>query len=53
VIDSIIGSRRYFWIFPNDLEYEYKPNDAHFEIKFFLPKGGYATNLIEEIKGSS
>lgn len=43
------GERRFSWIFPEDMEYEYKENDAWFELKFFLPKGCYATNVIQEI----
>jgi tRNA pseudouridine13 synthase len=43
------GGRRYAWIFPSDLEGKYIKNDAWFEFNFFLPKGSYATVLLEEI----
>jgi tRNA pseudouridine13 synthase len=43
------GTRRYAWIFPEDIEGEYKEQDAWFELHFSLPKGSYATVLIEEI----
>ena len=50
LINKIDGARRYFWIFPQNLSWNYKEQDAHFELNFFLPKGAYATNLIEELK---
>ncbi len=43
------GTRRYAWIFPQDVEGEYKENDAWYELHFTLPKGSYATVLLEEI----
>jgi tRNA pseudouridine13 synthase len=46
---NIDGSRRYAWIFPEDVEGQYKENEAWFEFHFTLPKGSYATVLIEEI----
>jgi tRNA pseudouridine13 synthase len=46
---GIDGARRYGWIFPEEIEGEYKENDAWFELHFTLPKGCYATVLIEEI----
>ncbi|MEA3372301.1 MAG: tRNA pseudouridine(13) synthase TruD [Campylobacterota bacterium] len=47
--DSIDGLRRYAWIFPEEVEGEYKENEAWYELHFSLPKGTYATVLIEEI----
>ncbi len=50
-IDEIInesGSRRYAWIFPEDITFEYKEENFWGEISFFLPKGAYATVLLEE-----
>lgn len=47
--EGIDGARRYAWIFPEEIEGEYKENDAWFELHFTLPKGCYATVLIEEI----
>ena len=46
---NIDGARRYAWIFPEEVEGEYKENEAWFELHFTLPKGCYATVLIEEI----
>ncbi|NOQ29969.1 MAG: tRNA pseudouridine(13) synthase TruD [Helicobacteraceae bacterium] len=43
------GARRYAWVFPDKVEGEYKENEAWFELHFSLPKGSYATVLIEEI----
>jgi len=43
------GDRRFAWIFPEEFSYEYKEKEAWFEMKFFLPKGCYATNVIQEI----
>lgn len=49
ITSGIDGARRYGWIFPEEIEGEYKENDAWFELHFTLPKGCYATVLIEEI----
>ena len=43
------GSRRYAWVFPEEIEAQYRENDAWMELHFTLPKGSYATVLIEEI----
>lgn len=51
-VDSLIkeqGSRRLAWIFPEDLEYRYIDDEAHGELNFYLPKGSYATVLLEEL----
>lgn len=46
---EIDGLRRYAWIFPEDLEGSYRNEEAWYELHFTLPKGSYATVLIEEI----
>lgn len=46
---GIDGARRYGWIFPEEIEGEYKEQEAWYELHFTLPKGCYATVLIEEI----
>ena len=46
---GIDGARRYGWIFPEEVEGEYKEEEAWYELHFTLPKGSYATVLIEEI----
>ena len=43
------GDRRYAWIFPQELTGKYVEQEAHYELGFYLPKGSYATALIEEI----
>ncbi len=43
------GSRRYAWIFLQDIDGKYKEEDAHYELNFYLPKGSYATVLIEQL----
>jgi tRNA pseudouridine13 synthase len=43
------GARRYAWIFPSEIEGKYNSQDAQYELHFSLPKGSYATVLIEEI----
>ncbi|MDQ1263706.1 MAG: tRNA pseudouridine13 synthase [Campylobacterota bacterium] len=43
------GARRYAWVYPLNIEGRYKSEDAHYELNFYLPKGSYATVLIEEI----
>ncbi len=49
VINKMNGSRRFAWIFPEILTQAYKKEEAWYEISFFLPKGSYATVLVEEI----
>lgn len=43
------GERRYAWIFPEDVQGKYVEEKAWFELNFTLPKGSYATNVIEEL----
>lgn len=43
------GSRRFAWIFPEEMEIRYVEEEAWAELKFFLPKGSYATVLLEEL----
>jgi tRNA pseudouridine13 synthase len=46
---GVDGMRRYGWVYPEEVEGHYKENEAWFELHFTLPKGSYATVLIEEI----
>jgi len=48
-LDKMEGSRRLAWIFPKDIEYNYKEEQAWLELNFFLPKGSYATVFLEEL----
>jgi tRNA pseudouridine13 synthase len=43
------GARRYAWVFPQDVEGRFKPVEAQYELNFTLPKGSYATVLVEEL----
>jgi len=43
------GARRYAWVYPLDVEGRFKPVEAHYELNFTLPKGSYATVLLEEL----
>ena len=43
------GARRFAWIFPEEVESNYKEDKNWMELKFMLPKGCYATELIAEI----
>jgi len=46
---KIFGDRRFAWVFPKECDGVYKEDKAWYELKFFLPKGSYATVLLEEI----
>lgn len=43
------GTRRYAWVYPENIEGRFKQEEAQYELNFSLPKGSYATVLIEEI----
>ncbi|WP_373070828.1 tRNA pseudouridine(13) synthase TruD [Sulfurimonas sp.] len=43
------GTRRYGWVYPTDVEGRFNAQEAQYELNFTLPKGSYATVLIEEI----
>ena len=43
------GARRFAWVFPSEIETNYKEDKNWMEIQFFLPKGSYATEFISEI----
>jgi tRNA pseudouridine13 synthase len=43
------GARRYAWVWPTDIEGRFNQVEAQYELNFTLPKGSYATVLIEEI----
>jgi len=44
------GDRRMAWIFPEFIETNYNKDKAWFEMSFILPKGSYATVVIELLK---
>jgi len=43
------GTRRFAWIWAEDLEMKYKEDEWQVELNFSLPKGSYATVLLEEL----
>ncbi len=43
------GARRFAWVYPTEVEGRFNPIEAQYEMNFTLPKGCYATVLIEEI----
>ena len=45
------GSRRYAWVFPEEIHTRYIPEKAHYELSFTLPKGSYATVLVAMLRG--
>ncbi|MCX2717525.1 tRNA pseudouridine(13) synthase TruD [Helicobacter sp. MIT 21-1697] len=46
------GTRRYAWVWAEDIEGQYIPQEAHFELHFYLPKGSYATIFLESLLGN-
>ena len=44
------GDRRMAWIFPEIIDKKYNKDKAWFELSFILPKGSYATVLIQILK---
>lgn len=49
--DNIVadGARRYAWVYPTDIEGRFNQIEAQYELNFTLPKGSYATVLVEEL----
>ena len=45
------GARRYAWIRVTDIKKRYVEEKAHYELEFSLPKGSYATNLLDVLSG--
>lgn len=46
------GQRRFAWVWAEDIQWRYIPENAHFELHFTLPKGAYATILLECLLGT-
>ncbi len=46
------GARRYAWIKVTDIKKRYVEEKAHYELEFTLPKGAYATNVLDLLRGS-
>jgi len=43
------GARRFSWVFPDEVQTNYKEDKNWMEIQFSLPKGSYATEFIAEV----
>jgi len=47
------GARRYAWIKVTDIKKNYVEERAHYELEFTLPKGSYATNVLDVLRGEA
>ncbi len=47
------GTRRYAWIQVTEVKKNYVEEKAHYELSFVLPKGCYATNVLDVLRGSN
>jgi len=45
------GARRYAWIQVTNIKKNYVEEKAHYELEFTLPKGCYATNVLDILRG--
>jgi len=48
-LQKMDGTRRFGWAFLKDVEYKYIGEENWFEMHFSLPKGSYATVVLEEL----
>ena len=48
---NIHGARRYAWIQVTEISKNYVEEKAHYELSFVLPKGCYATNVLDVLRG--
>ena len=48
---SLDGARRYAWIEVSEITKNYVEEKAHYELSFVLPKGCYATNVLDILRG--
>ena len=46
-----LGVRRYMWVWPENIETTYNEKEAQLILSFTLPRGSYATVLIDFLKG--
>ncbi|CAA6804021.1 MAG: tRNA pseudouridine 13 synthase (EC [uncultured Sulfurovum sp.] len=47
------GARRYAWIKVTEIKKTYVEEKAHYELEFSLPKGCYATNVLDVLRGEA
>ncbi|NEW60765.1 tRNA pseudouridine(13) synthase TruD [Sulfurovum sp. bin170] len=45
------GARRYAWIAVENIKSTYVQEKAQYELSFYLPKGSYATNVLDILRG--
>ena len=50
---SLNGTRRYAWVQVTEISKNYVEEKAHYELSFVLPKGCYATNVLDVLRGES
>lgn len=50
---NLNGTRRYAWIQVTEITKNYVEDKAHYELSFVLPKGCYATNVLDILRGST
>jgi tRNA pseudouridine13 synthase len=50
---NLNGARRYAWIQVTEIGKNYVEEKAHYELSFTLPKGCYATNVLDVLRGES
>jgi tRNA pseudouridine13 synthase len=50
---KLYGARRYAWIQVTDIKSQYIEEKAHYELGFVLPKGCYATNVLDVLRGKN
>ncbi|SFV90445.1 tRNA pseudouridine 13 synthase [hydrothermal vent metagenome] len=48
---KLYGARRYAWVQVTDISKRYVEEKAHYELGFTLPKGSYATNVLDVLRG--
>lgn len=46
---TLNGTRRFAWVFLEQVSSNYNEEKNHFELEFILPKGSYATEVIREL----
>ncbi len=50
---NLNGTRRYAWIEVTEITKNYVEERAHYELSFVLPKGSYATNVLDVLRGEA
>jgi tRNA pseudouridine13 synthase len=50
---ALFGARRYAWIQVTEIKKNYVEEKAHYELSFVLPKGSYATNVLDVLRGEA